>query len=46
MTPQGQCGKAYYMPLEIANDQLLGGFAVDLWAVGIVLFALLTGLRT
>jgi len=28
MAPQGQCGAAYYMPLEIANDQLHSGFAV------------------
>ena len=43
MAPQAKCGKRSYMAPEIANDEPYDGFAVDLWSVGIILFALLTG---
>lgn len=43
--PQGQCGKPNYISPEILqNCQPFDGFAVDVWAAGIVLFIMLVGL--
>ncbi|CAM9314809.1 unnamed protein product [Ectocarpus sp. 6 AP-2014] len=44
--PQGPCGKPYYMaPEVVASSTSSGfdGFAVDVWACGILVFAMLTG---
>jgi len=42
--PQGMCGKWHYMSPEVCKNQLLfDGPAVDLWAVGIILFLMLLG---
>ncbi|CAM9220693.1 unnamed protein product, partial [Hapterophycus canaliculatus] len=42
---QGPCGKPYYTAPEVlANSSGFDGFAVDVWACGIVLFILLTGI--
>ncbi|CAM9478596.1 unnamed protein product [Ectocarpus fasciculatus] len=44
--PQGPCGKPYYMaPEVVASSSSSGfdGFAVDVWACGILVFAMLTG---
>ncbi|CAM9832267.1 unnamed protein product [Discosporangium mesarthrocarpum] len=39
MLPQGQCGKPNYMTPEVAlNTEAFNGFAVDIWACGIILF--------
>lgn len=44
MPPQGACGKKNYMaPEVIVNTQPLNGFHVDIWALGIILFAFLVG---
>lgn len=44
MTPQGTCGKWIYMSPEIyKNQQPFDGHAVDMWAVGVILFLMLTG---
>ena len=40
---QGQCGKLTYMAPEVYADQDFSGFAVDVWACGIILFILLCG---
>jgi len=40
---QGQCGRLEYMAPEIASRSNFDGFAIDLWAAGIVLFELLVG---
>ena len=40
---QGQCGKLTYMAPEIYTDQDFDGYAVDMWACGIILFILLAG---
>ena len=43
--PQGRCGKQNYISPEIlANTEPFDGFAVDIWAAGIVLFIMLVGL--
>jgi len=43
--PQGQCGKPNYISPEILkNTEPFDGFAVDIWAAGIVLFIMLVGL--
>jgi len=45
MTPQGQCGKPNYISPEVLdNEAPFDGFAIDLWAAGIVLFVMLVGL--
>lgn len=45
MKAQGQGGKLMYMAPEIvAHDECFDGFAIDLWAAGVVLFVLLVGL--
>lgn len=42
--PQGTCGKWIYMSPEIyRNEESFDGFAVDMWAVGVILFLMLTG---
>ncbi|CAM9900645.1 unnamed protein product, partial [Scytosiphon promiscuus] len=44
LPPQGPCGKPYYTAPEVlASSNGFDGFAVDVWACGIVLFILLTG---
>ena len=44
ITPQGTCGKWIYMSPEIyKNDAPFDGFAVDMWAAGVILFLMLTG---
>ena len=43
--PQGQCGKPNYISPEILeNSEPFDGFAVDVWAAGVVLFIMLVGL--
>lgn len=43
--PQGQCGKPNYISPEILkNSDPFDGFAIDIWAAGIVLFIMLVGL--
>lgn len=43
--PQGQCGKPNYITPEILhNSDPFDGFAIDIWAAGIVLFIMLVGL--
>jgi serine/threonine protein kinase len=42
--PQGTCGKWLYMSPEIYENKLpFDGFAVDMWAAGVILFLMLTG---
>lgn len=42
--PQGTCGKWIYMSPEIYNNSAaFDGFAVDMWAAGVILFLMLTG---
>jgi serine/threonine protein kinase len=42
--PQGTCGKWIYMSPEIhQNSEPFDGFAVDMWAAGVILFLMLTG---
>jgi serine/threonine protein kinase len=42
--PQGVCGKHNYMSPEIfSNTVPFDGFAVDLWAAGVILYIMLTG---
>jgi serine/threonine protein kinase len=44
MKPQGVCGKHNYMSPEIySNTEAFDGFAVDLWAAGVILYIMLTG---
>ena len=44
ITPQGTCGKWHYMSPEIVNNrEPFDGYAIDLWAAGIILFIMLTG---
>ena len=44
MTPQGTCGKWLYMSPEVySSKEPFDGYAVDLWAAGVVLFLMLTG---
>lgn len=46
ITRQVPCGKLYYMSPEILNSSpSFDGHAVDLWAVGVILFMMLTGLN-
>jgi len=43
--PQGQCGKPNYISPEVlANTDAFDGFAIDLWAAGVILFIMLVGL--
>mmetsp|Transcript_21247 Transcript_21247/g.24235 ORF Transcript_21247/g.24235 Transcript_21247/m.24235 type:complete len:402 (-) Transcript_21247:411-1616(-) len=42
--PQGVCGKHNYMSPEIfKNTDNFDGFAIDLWAAGVILYIMLTG---
>ena len=42
--PQGVCGKKNYIAPEVlANDQPFSPIKVDVWALGIILFIMLTG---
>lgn len=42
--PQGTCGKWIYMSPEIyRNEEPFDGFAVDMWAAGVILFLMVTG---
>jgi serine/threonine protein kinase len=42
--PQGTCGKWIYMSPEIYRDKdPFDGYAVDVWAAGVILFLMLTG---
>lgn len=44
MEPQGTCGKHNYMSPEIFdNTNNFDGFAIDLWAAGVILYIMLTG---
>jgi len=44
ISPQGTCGKWIYMSPEIyKNQKPFDGFAVDMWAAGVILFLMLTG---
>lgn len=44
MKPQGVCGKHNYMSPEVfANSENFDGFAIDLWAAGVILYIMLTG---
>ena len=39
MKPQGVCGKHNYMSPEIfANTDSFDGFAIDMWAAGVILY--------
>lgn len=40
---QGQCGKITYMDPRVFEDHDFDGYAVDMWACGIILFILLAG---
>lgn len=43
--PQSPCGKWYYLSPEVLlSEQPFDGPAVDLWAAGVILFIMLTGL--
>ena len=42
--PQGVCGKHNYMSPEVfANVDAFDGFAIDIWAAGVILYIMLTG---
>lgn len=44
LSPQGTCGKWIYMSPEILkNSKPFDGYAVDMWAAGVILFLMLTG---
>lgn len=44
IVPMGTCGKKNYMSPEIfANRENFDGFAVDLWAAGVILYIMVTG---
>lgn len=40
---QGQIGKVTYMAPEVFQDLDFDGFAIDIWACGVILFIMLTG---
>ena len=43
--PQGTCGKILYISPEVfRNVDPFDGFAIDLWAAGVILFIMLVGL--
>ncbi|KAL7523636.1 hypothetical protein ACHAXR_000260 [Thalassiosira sp. AJA248-18] len=45
ITPQTPCGKWYYLSPEVLlSEQPFDGPTVDLWATGVILFIMLTGL--
>jgi len=37
------CGKPYYMSPEVYSEKPFDGYAIDMWAVGVCLFMMLTG---
>jgi len=42
--PQGTCGKWIYMSPEVyKNRKPFDGYAIDMWAAGVILFLMLTG---
>mmetsp|Transcript_3136 Transcript_3136/g.5996 ORF Transcript_3136/g.5996 Transcript_3136/m.5996 type:complete len:431 (-) Transcript_3136:21-1313(-) len=42
--PQGVCGKHNYMSPEVfRNTEPFDGFAIDMWAAGVILYIMLTG---
>jgi len=44
LRPQGTCGKHNYMSPEIFQDrECFDGFAIDMWAAGVILYIMLTG---
>jgi len=43
ISAQHRCGKPPYMSPEVYQQEPFDGHAVDLWAIGIILFLLLTG---
>jgi len=44
LKPQGVCGKIKYMSPEIRQNKVpFDGYAIDLWAVGVILFMMCTG---
>lgn len=44
MKPQGTCGKHNYMSPEVYNNNTkFDGFAIDLWAAGVILYIMITG---
>jgi serine/threonine protein kinase len=44
ISPQGTCGKWIYMSPEIfKSKEAFDGFAIDMWAAGVILFLMLTG---
>jgi len=43
ISPQYRCGKVPYISPEIYQQEPFDGHAVDLWAVGVILFILLNG---
>lgn len=46
MVVQGEGGNLLYMAPEVVEaDEAFDGFAIDLWAAGVVLFILLTGME-
>ncbi|CAM9989773.1 unnamed protein product [Laminaria digitata] len=45
ISPTGPCGKKHYMAPEVAmNDRAFDGLAVDVWALGVILFITLAGI--
>ncbi|CAM9316217.1 unnamed protein product [Ectocarpus sp. 6 AP-2014] len=45
ISPTGPFGKKHYMPPEVAmNEEDYNGFAVDVWALGVVMFITLAGI--
>ena len=45
ISPQGQCGKPNYISPEVhLNNEPFDGFAIDVWACGVILFIMLVGL--
>lgn len=45
ITPQTPCGKWYYLSPEVCqSEQPFDGPTVDLWAAGVILFIMLTGI--
>lgn len=43
MSPQGACGKLFYMAPEVFHNQTFHGRAIDVWSAGAMLFMMLTG---
>ena len=45
IAPQTPCGKWYYLSPEVClSEEPFDGPAVDLWAAGVILFIMLTGI--